>query len=189
MTLYIILGVAVVLFVLLLFLSVGIGVRYENGGFMIVKISFFSFNISFEKILNRFSKKKDKKETDIEKEIDKTIVDIDFVISFFGASRDFIRKKFTLDEFYLDVNIGTAEAASTAVLSGMLYTFAYNLLALINQLVYVDNPKVVVSPQYNDATFKMVVSGIIKARVVHIIAVVFIFVFKYLKYKKHKEEK
>ena len=186
---YIIMGIIVLIAVVLLFVPVGIGVKYENGAFVIVKVSFFYFNISFEKIADKLISKKEKTETDVEKEIDRAIVDLDFVISFFGDSRRFIRKKFTLSEFKLDVELGTAEAASTAVLTGMLYTFAYNLLALINQLVYVDKPAVNVNPRFNDATFKLVLRGIIKARIVHIIAVVFIFVFKLLKYKKYKEEK
>ncbi len=187
---YIIIGISLfvlMIIIVVLFMPLGLGIKYENGAFLIVKVSVFSFNISFEKIVDRFlNKPKEKKETDIEKEIDKSIVDVDFIISLFGNFRRFVRKRFNLTKFDLDVEIGTAEAASTAVLTGMLYGFAYNLLALIDQLVLVKDPKVNVKPQFNDAVFALTLRGIITARLVHIIATAIVFAYKLLKYKINK---
>lgn len=189
---YIIIGIILMIIAILLVVPVGLGIKYENGGFVIVKVSFFSINISFEKILDKIlSKPKEKKteNADIEKEIDKSIVDIDFIISLFGDFRRFVRKRFILKQFDLNVEIGTAEASSTAVITGMLYGFAYNLLALIDQLVMVKDPKVDVKPQFNDAVFKLTLRGIITARLVHIISAAIVLAYKFLKYKYKSRRK
>lgn len=187
-------SIILLILVFLLLMPLGIGVKYENGAFLIVKVSFLSFNISFEGIIDKLGKKKKKQKpaedakVDLEKEIDKSITDIDFIITLFGDFRRKVRSGFTLKNFDLIITMGTAEAASTAVLTGMLYGFAYNLLALADKIVYVDNPKVNIKPQFNDATFKLTLNGIITTRLVHIIATAFVFAYKFFKYKHTNKE-
>lgn len=197
MSLYIIFGIIIALFLiiaLILLLPVGLGIKYENGAFIIVQISFLKFDISFKRIAEKSKrkieeKKETKEESELEKQIDKSIMDIDFIISLFGDFRRFVRKRFTLKEFEMNVRLGTADAASTAVLTGMLYSLAYNLLGLLDKLIQVKKPKVNVKPEFNDLTFQLTLYGIIKARLVHIIATAIVFAYKLFKYKrKNKEE-
>ncbi|MBQ3110976.1 MAG: DUF2953 domain-containing protein [Clostridia bacterium] len=186
----IIMGIIIAVLILILYIPIGIGLKYENGTFVIVKIAFKNFNIPLKKVLNK-PKKKGKKEEKkkSEKELEKSIVGLDFVLSLFGDFRRFVRKRFSLSQFELKVTFGTAEAASTAVLTGHIYSLSYNILALIDKLMYVDNPRVEVTPVFNDATFSANAQGIIRTRLAHIIATATVFAYKFLKYKRNKKRR
>lgn len=183
----IITGIIVAVLILILYIPVGVGLKYEKGAFIIVKIAFLNFNIPFDKVLNRpEKKKKDHGEEKVKNEVEKSISGIDFILSLFGDFRRFLRKRFTLSNFEFKINFGTAEAASTAVLSGHLWSLSYNLLALIDKLFYVNKPKVEVVPVFNVATLSVSAQGIIQSRPAHIIAAVIVFAYKFLKYKRNK---
>ena len=186
----IIMGIIIAVLILILYIPIGIGLKYENGTFVIVKIAFKNFNIPLKKVLNK-PKKKGKKEEKkkSEKELEKSIVGLDFVLSLFGDFRRFVRKRFSLSQCELKVTFGTAEAASTAVLTGHIYSLSYNILALIDKLMYVDNPRVEVTPVFNDATFSANAQGIIRTRLAHIIATATVFAYKFLKYKRNKKRR
>ncbi len=186
----IIMGIIIAVLILILYIPIGVGLKYENGTFVIVKIAFKNFNIPLNKVLNK-PKKKGKKEEKkkSEKELEKSIVGLDFILSLFGDFRRFVRKRFSLSQFELKVTFGTAEAASTAVLTGHIYSLSYNILALIDKLMYVDNPRVEVTPVFNDATFSANAQGIIQTRLAHIIATATVFAYKFLKYKRNKKRR
>ncbi len=181
----IITGIIIAVLILILFIPIGIGIKYEKGAFIIVKLAFWNIDIPLKKVVNKRKKKSGKKEPP-EDEMEKSIVGLDFILSLFGDFRRLVRKMFSLSEFVLDITFGTADAASTAVLSGHLWSLSYNLLALIDKLFYVDNPKVNVTPVFNDATFSAKAQGIIKTRLAHIIATAIVFAYKFLKYKRNR---
>lgn len=181
--------IIIAVLVLILYIPLGVGLKYENGAFIIVKLAFKNFEIPLKKVLNKPKKKGDKKEKNPEEEIEKSIVGLDFILSLFGDFRRFVRKRFSLCEFGLTIAFGTADAASTAVLSGHLWSLSYNLLALVDKLVYVDNPKVDITPVFNEATFSARAQGIIKTRLAHIIATAIVFAYKFLKYKRNKSRR
>ncbi len=186
----IIMGIIIAVLILILYIPIGVGLKYENGTFVIVKIAFKNFNIPLKKVLikpKKKGKKEEKKKS--EKELEKSIVGLDFILSLFGDFRRFVRKRFSLSQFELKVTFGTAEAASTAVLTGHIYSLSYNILALIDKLMYVDNPRVEVTPVFNDATFSANAQGIIRTRLAHIIATATVFAYKFLKYKRNKKRR
>lgn len=185
---FIIMGIIVAVLILILYTPIGVGLKYEDGAFIIVKVAFWKFNISLKKVLNKPEKKEKKKDEpkEPEKELEKSIIGLDFILSLFGDFRRFVRKRFSLSEFELKVTFGTADAASTAILTGHLYSLSYNILALIDKLIYADNPKVDIVPVFNDATFSASAQGIIKTRLAHIIATAIVFAYKFLKYKRNK---
>lgn len=188
MTPFIITGIIFAVLILILYVPIGIGAKYENGTFVIIKVAFFKFNIPLNKVLNFGTKKKKapQKKEKPENEIEKSIVGLDFILSLLGDFRRFVRKRFSLSEFRLSITFGTADAASTAVLTGHLWSLGYNLLALIDKLMYVDKPDISVNPVFNDATFTLKAQGIIKTRLAHIIATAVVFAYKFLKYKRNK---
>ncbi|MBQ8540974.1 MAG: DUF2953 domain-containing protein [Clostridia bacterium] len=186
---FIIMGIIVAVLILILYIPIGVGLKYEDGAFVIVKVAFKNFNIPLEKVLNKPKKKEPKETKKPEKELEKSIVGLDFILSLFGDFRRFVRKRFSLSKFELKVTFGTANAASTAILTGHLYSLSYNILALIDKLMYVDSPKVEVVPVFNDATFSASARGIIKTRLAHIIATATVFAYKFLKYKRNKKRR
>lgn len=184
----IIAAIIILLFVIILYLPIGIGAKYEKGTFVLVKVAFFSFSIPINRVLGAKKKKKPEKDTEknAENDIEKGIVGLDFILSLFGDFRRFVRKRFSLSDFELEVVFGTGDAASTAVYTGHLWSLSYNLLALIDKLMYVDEPKVSVNPVFDDVTFSAKAKGIIKTRLAHIIATAIVFAYKLLKYKRNK---
>lgn len=185
---FIITGIIFAVLVLILYIPIGIGAKYENGTFVIVKIAFLKFDIPLVNLLKGKSKKKKRSKAakKPEDEIEKSIVGIDFVLSLLGDFRRFVRKRFSVTDFAIDITFGTADAASTAVLTGHLWSLVYNLLSLIDKLMYVDNPSVSINPVFNSATFTAQARGIIKTRLAHIIATAVVFAYKFIKYKRNK---
>ena len=177
-------GIIIAVLVLLLYIPLGIGIKYDNGTFIIAKVAFMKFDIPLNKAVKK--KKKIEKKKKADEEIEKSIIGLDFILSLFGNFRRFVRRHFSLSDIDIKICFGTAEAASTAVLTGHLWSLIYNLLALLDKLLYVDNPKVDITPQFNEATFKASAEGIIKTRLAHIIATATVFVYKLLKYKRNK---
>ncbi len=184
--------ILIVLFVLLiiLFMPIGVGAKYENGVFVIVKIALFSFDIPINKVIKKPSgkkkKRKEEKPKKPEDDLEKGIIGLDFILSLFGNFRRFVRKKVRLSDFKLKISIGTSDAASTAVTTGLLWSLSYNLLGLIDKLVLVKDPIVKVEPEFNQATFSITAQGIFATCIANIIAVAVVFVFKFLKYKNKK---
>ncbi len=195
MTAWIIAGVIIFILAVVLFLPLGIGARYEEGVFVIVKIAFFSVKQPFEmkpKDEGGEKKKKKKEKPESEKtsgeELERGAVGLDFILDLLGDFRRFVRKKIALEDFELTIEMGTSDAAATAIGTGALWGLSYNLLALLDKLVEVKKPKVEISPSYEKPTFSVTAQGIIVTRAAYIIAVAVVFAVKYLKYR-HKSRK
>ncbi len=189
MTFLIIMAIILIFLCFIMFMPLGIGAKYENGAFIVAKLAFFSFEIPFNKVI----RKKEKGSTSDmhrknapEKEIEKGINKLDFILTLFGDFRRFVRKGISLGEFDLRMVFGTSEAASTAVSVGLLYTLIYNFLGLADKIVEVKNPVVKIQPVFNEATFSIYAKGIIKTTLAHIIATATVFAYKYFKYKSQK---
>lgn len=182
----IIISIIAVILIVILFIPIGVGAKYESGAFVIVKVAFWKYDISINRILKMTSKKEKDNEKTPKKELDNGINWLDFILSLFGDFRRFVRKHFTLTDFSLKITVGTAEAASTAVSTGMIWSLAYNLLALFDKLVYVKEPKVEVEPKFNEATFSVSAGGIITTNLAYIIATAIVFAYKLFKYKRIK---
>ncbi|MGM9552362.1 MAG: DUF2953 domain-containing protein [Clostridia bacterium] len=187
MNLIIILGILFAILILILCIRVGIGVKYDNGIFMIVKIAVFKYEFKFNRKVKKLSQK-NFRDSDAKKTIDKSIVGVDFILDLLGDFRKFVRKRVSLEDFQLNITFGTAEASSTAVSAGALWAISYNLLGLIDKLVLVKKPKVDIKPVFNEATWNMSVSGIVTSRLAHIITVAIVFAIKYFNYKKNKNK-
>lgn len=190
----VILIIIAVLIIVLLFIPVGIGLKYENGVFFIFKIAFFSFDIPFEKKLVGKNKKNTEKESSEkgenkpEKALNSGITGIDFLLDVFGSSRAYVRRHTALEDFELRITLGASDAALTAIGAGGLWALSYNLLGLIDKLLWVKEPHIDIKPSFNQTAFEASCKGIITTRTAHIIAVGIIFAYKYFKYKKQKRE-
>ncbi len=169
-----------------LYVPIGIGARYENGAFILLKIAFVKLNIPVNKLLNKKHNMEKETEKTPKEHIEKSIIGLDFILDLLGDFRRFARKRFSLCDFDINISFGTADAASTAVLTGHLWSLSYNLLALIDKLFRVDKPKVNIAPVFNEATFSVRAEGIIKTRIAHIIATAIVFAYKFFKYKRNK---
>ncbi len=185
MNTFVIIGIIFAVLVILAYIPIGIGAKYDNGVFVIVKISVFKFNIKLNKKVKKLSKKDDKSSS-AEEEINKSIIGLDFILSLLGDFRRFVRKRFSLEDFNINIVFGTSEASSTAVASGAFWALIYNLIGLIDMLVQVKKPYIDIKPIFNDAVWNLTAEGVIVSRPVHVVATAFVFVCKFLKYKKSR---
>lgn len=183
MTFPVVFLIVVIILLIVLFIPVGIGAKYEDGVFVIVKISILKFDIPLNRKVKKLSKKNNSSPDD---DLNKSIISIDFILSLLGDFRRFVRKRLCLEEFNLNLTFGTSEASSTAVSTGALWGIVYNLLGLVDKVVRVKNPKVDITPEFNTLTLRVSTQGIVTSCIAHIIAVTVVFVFKYLKYKKSR---
>ena len=81
----------------------------------------------------------------------------------------YTKKYLNVDEFEVEINVGTGDAATTAISVGALWAVVYNFIGTLGMFVYIDNPKVAIVPSYNEMQFKTNARCIIYCRIVHII--------------------
>ena len=166
-----IIGFILLILIIILFLPVKIKVYSNDILLYKLKLLFFKVDISIEEILSK-----------------KGRFGLDFILSFLMETKKFLRKKFKADIVNINVNVGTADAASTAVVSGTLYGVFYGILSIVDRFIFIPKPLVNINPQFNSATFTFSLEGIIKTRIVHIIATAIIFAYKFFKYKKQEKK-
>ena len=174
MTPYIIMGIIGFIFLtLIIILLLPVKIKVDSNDILVYKLKFlfFKIDISIEEILSKKGK-----------------FGIDFILSFLMETKKFLRKRFKANTVNINVSVGTADAASTAVVSGSLYGIFYGILGLIDRFIFIPKPLVNINPQFNSATFTFLLEGIIKTRIVHIIATAIIFAYKFLKYKKEEKK-
>ncbi len=96
-------------------------------------------------------------------------------------------KKYTKIEIIrLDVVVGTGDAATTAISAGSLWATIYALVGIIGKIIFIDEHKVTVNPDYVNTVFQADGECIIKSRFVYIIIIACNFFNK--NPKKGKEE-
>ncbi len=171
----------------MLFIPIGVGLKYENEVLAVFKIGALKFSSPLN-IKDGKKKKKERKEPtkEPEKKLEKGIDKLDFFLDLMGDFRRFIRKTTTVSDFEVRIKIGTGDAASTAVTVGVIWSLLGALTGLIDLLAEVKKPVYEVKPEYGEAVFSITAGGIIVTRIAYIIAAAIVFVWKYLKYKKSK---
>ncbi|MBE7046144.1 MAG: DUF2953 domain-containing protein [Ruminococcaceae bacterium] len=87
----------------------------------------------------------------------------------FFAIRDKIRKKLVFKYLNISIDYGDGDAHTTAVATGTMWGFIYNILAFITKTATVKKHKEIVNPRFNERVFSLSVDGILRVRLVHII--------------------
>lgn len=79
------------------------------------------------------------------------------------------KKYLNVEEFKVNLSVGTGDAATTAISVGALWGVVYSFIGALGMLVYINEPKVALTPNYSEAEFKTEAQCIICCRIVHII--------------------
>jgi len=159
------------LFAVFLLLPVSLKITYEDGFKVKFNIGFIKFSLTKKKKKANKAENGEKGKSEPEKGLKKAEGEIDklgLLYDLLGDFRDTLRKKTTLS-VKLRINIGTMDAASTAIICGSLWAVIYNLLFIIDTFMHIEDMDVDVKPNFNESEFKWDFEGIIKSRVVHII--------------------
>lgn len=93
----------------------------------------------------------------------------------------------SIDSVKLQINVGTGDAASTAISTGVLWGAVYGLLGIIGSIMYINKHDVHINPVYEKAAFSLDGKCIIKSRIAYIIFIAITILIK-IKSRKGKEE-
>jgi len=162
---------AVLLFLIfiILFSKLSGVIIYDDKDKLRIIIKFLFFKI---KVFPVSPKKQKKSETK-----DKTDENLDVISSVKKAVfhlTDFIKiikHKLTISDFKLTAEIGTGDAAQTAILCGTCYAAVYSVLGPLQNIFIINPPQILINPVYNGKTAKVEYSGKISARVITYIVI------------------
>ena len=189
----IILFAVLILFMGILFLPLRVSIKYNNK---------LSYSLSLGGIpvpMPEGNKKKHRKQKEKESEADKkedshedfsdklekSAGRISKYIDILKAALHLTKKYIHMDKLTVQISSGTGEAASTAVSIGILWGSVYSVIGLIGQIITMEAPVININPDYEKASFKAYAKCIISTRIVYIIFIGIIILFKSV--RKDKE--
>lgn len=97
------------------------------------------------------------------------------------------RKFISIEYIFVKIDIGTSDAPSTAICTGALWSIIYQILGVVGSIMYINENKVEVNPDFNEAKFSAHSECIIKSRLAYIIFIAIIIFIK-IKSLKGKED-
>ena len=105
----------------------------------------------------------------------------------FKSVVELIRKYVSIAKINVKIDVGTGDAATTAISVGTLWGAIYGLLGIIGSVVYINKHNVQINPVYANSAFSAEGICIIKSRTAYIIFIVITILMK-IKSRKGKEE-
>lgn len=158
--------IVIILLFIFLLLPVKISIKYKNKtkDKLIVKVSLLkdliNFHVYSKKNNNR--KEREKKNTNIKNELLRYIfLEKENILLYLNKTK--------VLTFQWTSIIGFNDAALTAIVTGVLWTLKYNLLAFLFKDNYVSNPLIHVTPKFNNYEIKTEITCIFETKLVHII--------------------
>ena len=141
----------------LLCVKVKISIRY-NG-----KLSFKFYIAGFEVSSKLFKRKKqssdeetlsENNEAQFAENTGKLAENAKSFAECFKTASKLTQKFLTVEKFVVQITAGTGNAPSTAISTGMLWATVYNVIGVVGNVVYIENPVVEITPDYSQAVFK-----------------------------------
>lgn len=124
---------------------------------------------------------------DVEKDVLTLGERIEHYAEIYNNTVKLLRKYVGIDKVQLKIDIGTGDAATTAVGTGLLWSAAYRLISIIGSIMYINNHNVQINPIYTKTAFSVDGKCIIKSRIAYIIFIAITILMK-IKSRKGKEE-
>ena len=168
-----VLAIASLLLLIVLFASVKVKVSFENTA-VIVEVYILGI------LIFKRNFKKGNAAAKQEKDVEKNVKRFEYGLSAIGKriklfckvskyTLRIIKKYVSIASVNAEFTIGTGNAATTAVSTGVIWASAYNLLGIIGRIAYIDNHNLRVNPDYTNTVFNLKGECIIKSRLVYII--------------------
>ena len=190
---YAIIAAVLAIVVCILFLPLKIKAYYKEKQ---LKIAVFILGIPIYR-LNPDIKSKNKEKSsksnsperveDVEKDVLTLTERIEHYAEIYSSTVKLLRKYVGIDKVELKIDIGTGDAATTAVGTGLLWSAAYRLISIIGSIMYIDNHNVQINPIYTNTAFSLDGKCIIKSKIAYIIFIAITILMK-IKSRKGKEE-
>lgn len=181
----------IAIIVLLLFLPLKIVFSYDEKVFstkvFVLGVQVFKHS---PKTKNNKDKKKDNTEETVkkaEKSVGKLGERIRHYASVSKKATSLARKYAKIKSIRLRMKIGTGDAPSTAISTGIMWGQAYTLIGIIGNIMYIDKHDVEITPVYNENVLSLDGECIIESRIVYIIFIAITMLIK-INSRKGKEE-
>lgn len=186
------------LLILVFFLPVKIILEYKLEGlndYALIKISLLGDCLKYRyRFPGKSGKKGEKKKRKEDEEVERSklngfmdkIKNIGEIYAIVKTFKKFLREKILLEEYRIDVDIGTGDAYYTGILYGMIWSGIGTLNALISNTFKTLKRQMRVRPDFSKEKFKAEVYCIFRIKMVHIIVVGIKFLLYYLRKKKLK---
>lgn len=97
------------------------------------------------------------------------------------AFNRYMKKKIKCENFSLKMNYGLGDAALTGISAGMLWGVIYSLLGVLDRYFEFLEMDVAINPDFNDIKLQMEFNCIFKIKIVHIIIVILIVLYTFIK--------
>ena len=92
-------------------------------------------------------------------------------VDLFKTAARLSKRHIKMEKFSIHIDVGTSDAAFTAVSTGALWASAYALLSIAGTLFPIEKHDIKVVPQYNQTVFNSEVRCIFKSRIAYIIII------------------
>lgn len=185
---YGIIAAILIILICILFLPLKAELIYEEQ--MSVRV-FFSGIPVYKNILKgkrkETLKSPEEKAKKLEKNSNKLGDKIDGFRSFYKMTVKLLKRHVSLEEIRIKVNFGTGEAATTAILTGVLWGALYGLIGRLGHICYIKKHNVDITPFYNETKFSFEGKCIFKSNLAYIIFIAITILVK-IKSRKGKEE-
>jgi hypothetical protein len=138
--LLIILSILVIIILGFLFTDIGITISYNHKDGLLVSLNWLFIKSN---VLSKVKKNAEEKEKPVAK-ADAVLVSKD-ILSIIAE----FKHKFTITELKINLNIGTGDAADTAIACGTLYSSIYGILGALQNAIYIVPPQININPDYS----------------------------------------
>lgn len=175
---------------------------------VIVRVWFFKYVYTHEKIKNLMEKKKnvpphnsdetkpqerkEKRQQRSRDSADNFMDELDRIREYCftlkglaSAAFKYIRHKVHITDITVRSKFGTGEASQAGIIYGAVWALIADVYAVLASMFYIDFPEVNLEPVFNEAVFEIDARGIIRIRIVHIITAV---LRRFKEYNKHKSK-
>ncbi len=182
------LGVLVLLFALLLFLPLSVGLEYwyqDGKTHGLLRLRIFGIPLKFRIPVNADKKsKEEQRKKDTPKQTKKKLTFSRLRSIFYGLRdayqktkpdirnlvRD-LRKQLTVESLMFHLHFGLDNAAKTGIATGAAWASSSCALSVVNQILKVENADLNVVPDFNQECMRFYIKSIFRFRPVHIISI------------------
>ena len=168
-----IISLILIALVIILFLPLRAEISF-NDGKLLANLKLLFFKIKLKNNKDKKKKAATKKKSEEAVFSDKLIRLQEKLLHFsdiYKKTSRLTRKYLNVKKLTVHITAGTGDAATTAVSVGVLWGIVYNFIGALGLFLYIDNPDVSITPDYNESKFKSNLQCIISTRIVYIIII------------------
>jgi len=178
------------LLILVLFLPIKVIVDNEISLYLKIKLGTLTiYKHSLKRNKNIKEKSTEEKVDDTDKKATSLTNKIKYYLETSRPVAVLVKKYIEIESIFLNAEIGTSEASSTAICVGVMWSAIYRILGVLGSFMYISDHRVNITPFFNERKFSLKGKCIFKSRLVYIIiiATTILIKFKPLRARRSKQ--